>query len=120
MIKITEILGSGRRSFSLTRRPLKLYSTTFRADRGEVEIFEPYEENLPHEAGFSTFVLDEKGGFRVRRGNASSHASFLKCRPVGGAGNFRINRAGNIAEVFCISLDYRIIVPDERHSTLPS
>ena len=63
-------------------------------------------------------MLDEKGSFRVRRGNASSHASFLKCRPVGGAGNFRINRAGNVAEVFCISLDYRIIVPDERHSTV--
>jgi hypothetical protein len=113
-----EILGSGRRSFSLTRRPLRLYTTTFRADRGEVDLFEPYEENLPLEAGFYSFVLDERGNFRVRRGNTSSHASFSKCRPVGGAGHFRINRAGNVAEVFCISLDYRIYVADENHPTV--
>ena len=118
MIRKMEILGSGRRSFSLTRRPSKLYSTKFRADRGEVDLFEPYEENLPLEAGFYTFVLDEMGNFRVRRGNTSTHASFTKCRPVGGAGHFRINRAGNVAEVFCLSLDYQIYVTDENHSTV--
>jgi hypothetical protein len=113
-----EKLGSGRRSFSLHRRPPRLYTTAFRANRGEVEIFEPYEENLPLESGYYTFVLDENGRFRVRRGNTSSHASFTRCGPIGGAGHFRINRAGNVAEVFCLSLDYRLIVPNSHHPTV--
>ena len=37
---------------------------------------------------------------------------------MGGAGHFRINRAGGVAEVFCISLDYWIIVPDQHHATV--
>ncbi len=118
MIKDMEKLGSGRKSFSLHRRPPKLYTTGFRTDKGEVEVFEPYEENLPLEAGFYTFVLDEEGRFRVKRGSYSSHASFTRCGPIGAAGNFRINRAGNVAEVFCLSLDYRIFVPDQDHATV--
>ncbi len=113
-----EILGSTRKTFSLHRRPPKLYTTSFRTDRGEVELFEPYEENLPLEAGFYTFVLDERGRFRVKRGNFSSHASFTRCGPIGAAGNLRINRAGNVAEVFCLSLDYQIYVTDQNHPTV--
>lgn len=118
MIRDMEKLGSARKSFSLQRRPSRLFTTAFRTDRGEVEVFEPYEENLPLESGYYTFVLDEMGRFRVRRGNTSSHASFVRCGPVGGAGHFRINRAGNVAEVFCISLDYRIMVADRHHLTV--
>ena len=112
MISNMEKSGSSRRSFSLTRTPPILYFTAFRAHRGQVEVFEPYEENLPLEAGFYTFVIDENGRFRVRRGNTSSHSSFTRCNPVGGAGNFRINRAGSVAEVFCVSHDYGMLVPD--------
>lgn len=106
MIRDMEKIGSGRKSFSLTRRPPRLYATKKRGVKDQVEVFEPYEENLPLEAGFYSFVLDQVGKFRVKRGNYSSHASFVSGQDVGAAGQFRINRAGNVAEVFCRSIDY--------------
>jgi hypothetical protein len=100
-----EKIGSGRKSFSFIRRPPRLYSTA-RGGSTEVEVFEPYDENLPLEAGYYTFVLDENGKFRIKRGNFSSHATFVKGAAIGAAGQFRINRAGNVAEIFCRSVDY--------------
>ncbi|WP_435019682.1 hypothetical protein TA3x_001423 [Tundrisphaera sp. TA3] len=41
----------------------------------------------------------------------------MKCGPVGAAGHFQINRAGNVSEIFCISLDYRIFVRQGSHPT---
>ena len=104
-----ERIGSGRKSFSFIRRPPKLFTTKRRGNKGEVEVFEPYDENLPLEAGYYSFVLDKDGKFRIKRGNFSSHSSFVRGEPIGAAGQFRINRAGNVAEIFCRSLDYWLI-----------
>jgi hypothetical protein len=106
MIRDMEKIGSGRKSFSLMSRPPRLFATKKRGVKEQVEVFEPYEENLPLEAGYYSFVLDMSGKFRVKRGNHSSHASFVAGQEIGAAGQFRINRAGNVAEVFCRSVDY--------------
>ncbi len=106
MIRDMEKIGSSRKSFSLMRRPPRLYRSRKRGVNVQVEVFEPYEENLPLEAGYYSFVLDQLGKFRVKRGNYSSHASFVFGQDIAAAGQFRINRAGNVAEVYCRSIDY--------------
>ena len=77
-------------------------------------IFEPYEEALPLEAGFYTFVIDDKGRFRVERGNTSSHAGMVGGQGAGVAGHFQIVRSGKVGRVVCMSRDYQIAVPHER------
>jgi hypothetical protein len=75
---------------------------------GVVSVFEPYEEDLPLQSGYYTFVLDSLGHFRVKWGNTSSHAAFVNGDDIASAGNFRIGRMGKLAEVLCSSYDYRI------------
>lgn len=110
--------GSCRKGFSLFRRPIILFRAKSRGAGGVVPVFEPFEENLPLESGYYTFVLDRLGRFRVRRGNLSSHATMVDSEDVGAAGRFLINRAGNVAEVYCISRDYRINVKDAYRPTV--
>ena len=101
-------LGTGRRRFALSGSP----PCTFAAKSGRsgsiVPIFEPYEEDLPLQSGYYTFVIDENGNFRVKRGNTSSHAAFVDRKRVAAAGWFPIERLGKLAEVNFTSYDYRI------------
>lgn len=120
MIVDVENRGHCRRGFSLTLAPPRLFSAIAKRLRaGEVvPIFQPYEENLPLESGGYSYVLDELGRFRVRRGNTSAHSSMVGGVDIGAAGRFRINRAGNVAEVSCRSYDYRINIRNETHPTV--
>jgi hypothetical protein len=120
MIIDVENRGTCRRGFSLTLSPPRLFTAAAKRLRpGEiVPVFEPYEENLPLESGFYSYVLDGLGRFHVRRGNTSSHSSMVGGADIGAAGRFRINRAGNVAEVLCRSFDYRISIRDETHPTV--
>ena len=108
--------GSSRRGMSLTSRPPRIYAAVGRKGSGNVPIFEPFEENLPLEAGWYSYVIDEEGRFRVKRGHHSSHSTMVDGGGVGAAGLFRINRAGNVAEVACRSYDYRINIPSSEHA----
>lgn len=74
----------------------------------ETPIFEPYEENLPLESGYYSFVIDQSGNLRIKRGNTSSHAAMTAGRKVAAAGHFWINRAGKVGRIVCTSRDYRI------------
>ena len=113
MLNMVQSRSSVRRGYSLRIAPPRLFKP-HRSGRGaEVAIFEPYEENLPLESGFYTFVLDQDGRLRIRRGNSSSHAQFVNGAPIGAAGHFRINRAGNVAELVCQSFDYRCTIRGE-------
>ncbi len=119
MIKNLENLGSSRKGFSLTCPPPRVTYAARRGRSGEVvPPFEPYEENLPLESGFYTFVIDADGRFRVKRGNTSSHSSMVGGEKIGAAGRFRINRAGNVAEIFCGSYDYGLGVRSSGHATV--
>lgn len=102
-----ENLGSRRMNLTLSAPPPVVFAPkSFR--RGlEVPVFEPYEENLPLQSGFYTFVIDSRGRFRVQWGNTSSHAVMVGRDSAACAGSFRIGRMGRLAEVFCRSYDYR-------------
>ena len=112
MIQNVENQGRCRRGYSLVRTPPRLYAAISRGHGESVPVFEPYEENLPLEAGRYAFVIDGDGQFHVKRGNFSSHSWMVNGSDVGAAGQFRVNRAGNVAEVFCRSSSYRIFIHD--------
>ncbi len=73
----------------------------------EIPIFEPFEESLPLQTGWYSFIIDEKGNFRVKRGMTSSHSAMAPDRRAAAAGRFRVNRMGRVVEVVCQSLDFR-------------
>jgi hypothetical protein len=111
MLNAMENLGPKQVIFTLSGPPPVLFSPKPRrgpARSEETPIFYPYEENLPLQSGYYVFVIDQKGRFRVKWGNTSSHASMVGYEPVGSAGTFRIGRAGKLAEVFFRSYDYAI------------
>jgi hypothetical protein len=105
-----ESLGTQRRTFLLKATPPVVFKSHQRnATKGSITpIFDPYEENLPLQSGYYSFVIDEQGEFRVKLGNTSSHGAMVGGRRAASAGSFRINRIGRLAEVFCRSNDYRI------------
>jgi hypothetical protein len=114
-----ESLGTQRRSFVLKAPPSVLFRSNARRSAlrtAIIPVFDPYEENLPLQSGYYSFVIDEDGDFRVKMGNTSSHGAMVGNLAAGAAGNFRINKAGRLAEVFCVSNDYRIRYsgPDDR------
>jgi hypothetical protein len=105
MMNCMKVLGPCRRSFALSGPP----PATFKAKTGRsgfVPVFEPYEEELPLQSGYYTFVIDEHGRFLVLRSNTSSHASFVNGGRVASAGSFRIERMGKLAEVLCTLAHY--------------
>jgi len=110
--------GACRKVFSLSGPPPRTYTAKSSKKRLVVPIFEPYQEALPLEAGYYTFVIDGRGRFRVERGNTSSHAGMVGTEPVGAAGHFVITRAGKVGRVVCTSRDYRICIPDQNHMTV--
>lgn len=118
MLAKMDNLGSRRLGFSLYRRPPCIYRPGRRGDGNRVPVFEPYDENLPLEAGFYTFVIDGDGRFHLRRGNVSSHSAMIDGGPCGGAGRLRINRAGNVAEIFCLSQEYSLNYLHPSHQTV--
>ena len=107
-------LGPSRRYFALSSKPPVTFSPKSGRSGSEVPPFQPYEEDLPLQSGFYTFVIDDQGHFRVKWGNTSSHASFVDRKRVAAAGWFRIGRMGKLAEVNCTSYDYRIRYEDHR------
>jgi hypothetical protein len=110
-------LGINRRTFTLSGPPPVLFSLKSDRKRSpgtETPIFEPYEESLPLQSGYYTFVIDYNGNFRVQWGNTSSHAGMVDRQSVGAAGSFRISRIGKLAQVFCRSYDYRIPYRDHK------
>ncbi|MFO0956629.1 MAG: hypothetical protein U0800_04070 [Isosphaeraceae bacterium] len=95
-----------------TLRQIPPHSFRPRKNRGvggdREPIFEPYEESLPLQSGFYSYAIDVDGHFRVRWGNTRSHAAMTGRTAVAGAGHFRVNRAGQVVEIFCGSSDYPI------------
>jgi hypothetical protein len=73
----------------------------------EVPVFEPFEEILPLQSGFYTYLIDEDGLFRLIRGNTRSHAAMVSGRPACSAGRIRVSREGKTVHVVCWSTDYR-------------
>jgi hypothetical protein len=118
MLAKMDNLGAARLGFSLCRRPPRLYPPKRRGGGARVPIFEPYEENLPLEAGFYTFVIDCNGRFHLRRGNVTSHSAMIGGEPAGAAGRLRINRAGNVADIFCLSQEYSLNYLNPEHPTV--
>jgi hypothetical protein len=119
MIDTMENLGAKRLQFSLSGAPTVTFACKRRrAPHGseETPLFEPYAENLPLQSGYYTFVIDQKGRFRVKWGNTSSHGAMVGYQRVAAAGNFRISRIGRLARVEFISYDYGIMYqgPDDR------
>ena len=110
--------GVCQKNFSLSGPPPRTYYAKSSKKRPLVPVFEPYHEALPLEAGYYTFVIDERGRFRVERGNTSSHAGMVGGETVGAAGHFVITRVGKVGRVACISRDYRFRIPNERHATV--
>ncbi len=110
--------GLYRKTFFLSGPPPKTYSCKTKYKHGVVNLFEPYQEALPLEAGYYSFVIDERGRFRVNRGNTSSHGGFVGGRSVGAAGHFEVTRAGKVGRVVCISSDYWMRFADERNVTV--
>jgi hypothetical protein len=119
MIDVMENLGASRMQFALSGEPIVRFSpkrrrSALRSD--EVPLFEPYAENLPLQSGYYTFVIDQKGRFRVKWGNTSSHGAMVGYQPVAAAGNLRISRIGKLAQVNIVSYDYGILCsgPNDR------
>src|SRR4051794_28875446 len=110
--------GLCQKGFSLSGPPPCTYRAKSSKKRPIVPVFEPFQEALPLESGFYTFVIDSRGRFRVERGNTSSHAGMVACADVGAAGHFWISRAGKVGLVVCTSRDYRFHIDDEHHPTV--
>ncbi len=110
--------GGPRKIFSLSGPPPKVYKAKRQAKRDIVKIFEIYQEQLPLESGYYTYVLDFRGRFRIERGNTRSHAGMVGGEPVGAAGNFWITRAGKVGRVACLSRDYHFYIQSERNPTV--
>jgi len=109
MIHIMEDLGAKRVQFALSGPPPALFSLKPRRAARRPDVtppFEPYEENLPLQSGYYSFVIDRFGRFRVKWGNTSSHGAMVGYQSVAAAGNFRISRIGKLAEVKFTSYDY--------------
>jgi hypothetical protein len=100
--------GSRRTVFRLSEKPPGTFA--FKGNSGgsgtTVPVFEPYEESLPLQSGWYSFVIDKDGDFRVKRGNTSSHGSMVNRQPVVTAGRFRVSLLGRVVEVYCESIDY--------------
>lgn len=94
--------------YRLIERPTRSFRPKSRGRSAEVPLFEPFEENLPLQSGFYSFVIDGAGRLRVRAGNTRSHAGMAGGSKAAAAGSLRISREGKLAEVFCRSTDYRI------------
>lgn len=118
MLAEMDNLGARRLGFSLYRRPPCLYQPRRRGDGARVPVFEPYDENLPLEAGVYTFVIDRDGRFHLRRGNVRSHSAMIGGEPSGAAGRLQVNRAGNVADVFCLSQEYSLDYLNPVHPTV--
>jgi hypothetical protein len=107
-----DLRGISRRRYTPASPPPKLVRARGRrrADSGsskEVPVFEPYEETLPLQSGFYSYVIDQTGRFRIKWGNTSSHAAMVEGGQVCAAGRIRVNRQGNTAHVVCGCTDYR-------------
>lgn len=96
------------RKYALSGSPPAAYKPARSGKHQGVPVFAPYEENLPLQSGYYSFVIDEAGRFHVQWGNTRSHAGMVDGQPAAAAGRFRISRAGKVAEVSCDSTDYRI------------
>jgi hypothetical protein len=119
LVATMENLGARRVQFALSGQPVVLFSPKRRKSphrTEEIPPFEPYEENLPLQSGYYTFVIDQKGRFRVKWGNTSSHAAMVGYQKAAAAGHFRISRIGKLAEVRITSYDYGILCrgPNDR------
>lgn len=103
-----EHLGEGRVFFQLRTPPPS--GSVLKTSRGDVsrgtEVFEPYQESLPLQSGWYSFIIDADGHFRVIRGNAKSHASLSPDRRAAAAGRFSVNRMGQVIEVIVRSRDF--------------
>ena len=80
----------------------------------EVPVFEPYEESLPLQSGFYSYVIDRAGRFRVKWGNTQSHAGMVGGQRVAAAGRFQVNRMGRVFHVVCGCTDYRFFYQDNK------
>lgn len=112
-----ENLGTRRSTFALLTPPPSV-QTAWKRRTGTsqpVEIFEPYEESLPLQSGYYSFVIDEVGHFHVKRGNTTSHAGMVSGRPAAAAGRFRVNRMGRVIEVVCGCRDYGFFFNESRY-----
>jgi hypothetical protein len=121
MVATMENLGEKRVHFALSGQPVVLFSPKRRKSPHRSEQtppFEPYEENLPLQSGYYTFVIDQKGRFRVKWGNTSSHAAMVGYQKAAAAGHFRISRIGKLAEVRITSYDYGILCPSPNDRVL--
>lgn len=96
------------RKYALSGPPPATYRPSRCGEHRVVPVFEPYEENLPLQSGYYSFVIDEQGRFHVQWGHTRSHAGMIDAEPAAAAGRFRISRVGKVAEVACDSTDYRI------------
>jgi hypothetical protein len=110
-----EIFGSHRRSYVPIAPPPALATTRQVGNRKETPIFEPYEESLPLQSGYYSYVIDQEGHFRVQWGNTRSHATLVHGRPVAAAGRFRVNRMGSVIHVVCGCTDYRFYYSNLDH-----
>ena len=110
--------GPCRKGFILSGPP----PCTFKASKGRsrdiVPVFQPYQEALPLESGYYSFVLDSRGRFHVERGNTRSHSGMVRGERVGAAGHFWISRAGKVGKVVCTSSDYRFYINNPQHRTV--
>ncbi len=96
------------RKYALSGPPPATYRPARSGKHQGVPVFSPYEENLPLQSGYYSFVIDELGRFHIQWGNTRSHAGMVDSQPAAAAGRLRISRAGKVAEVTCDSTDYRI------------
>jgi hypothetical protein len=96
------------RKYALSGPPPATYRPVRSGKHQSVPVFAPYEENLPLQSGYYSFVIDELGRFHIQWGNTRSHAAMIDGQPAAAAGRLRISRAGKVAEVACDSTDYRI------------
>jgi hypothetical protein len=107
-----ENLGEGRVFFQLRIPPPS--GSVMRTSRGDVyrgtRVFEPYEESLPLQSGWYSFIIDADGHFRVIRGNTKSHASLSPDRRAVAAGRFNVGRMGQVIEVIVRSRDFSCFV----------
>jgi hypothetical protein len=96
------------RKYALAGPPPAVFQRAKGGPHKSVPVFEPYDENLPLQSGYYSFVIDEGGRFHVITGNTRSHAGMINGRPAAAAGRFRISRIGKVAEVYCDSTNYFI------------
>src|SRR4051812_32858224 len=106
--------GVCRVTFTLKQPPPAVYKSRRGSPLKEVPLFEPYEESLPLQSGYYSFVIDNKGNFRVLRGLTSSHAAMVPGRAAAAAGRIQVNRLGRVIEVLCKSSDFNLYFRDSQ------